>query len=332
MIRLENVGKRYGDTDAVANLNLDVEKGDLVVLIGPSGCGKTTTLKMINHLIEPSSGSIYLDGRNTAEIPVEQLRRGIGYVIQSIGLFPHMSVTENIQVVPRLLGWSRRQRRDRAREMLELVGLDPDRYADSYPNELSGGQQQRVGVARALAVDPPVLLMDEPFGAVDPLRREHLQDEFLALQQSLHKTIVMVTHDIDEAIRLADKVCVMNAGRIEQYAPVDTLLRMPRNTFVRRFIGSDRVVKRLSQLPVGSLLQQLTHADGHDHYGASARSDTASSTGSPLTQTIGSNESAYDALVCMLSTDVCSLTVLDAQDQALGVIELKRIMEWSAGN
>jgi len=157
MIRLENVGKRYGDTDAVANLNLDVEKGDLVVLIGPSGCGKTTTLKMINHLIEPSSGSIYLDGRNTAEIPVEQLRRGIGYVIQSIGLFPHMSVTENIQVVPRLLGWSRRQRRDRAREMLELVGLDPDRYADSYPNELSGGQQQRVGVARALAVDPPVL-------------------------------------------------------------------------------------------------------------------------------------------------------------------------------
>jgi osmoprotectant transport system ATP-binding protein len=250
MIALDNVSKRYGEVVAVRGVSLSVRMGELVVLIGPSGCGKTTTLKMINRLIEPTSGTIRVNGQDTEATNPQKLRRGIGYVIQSVGLFPHMTVQQNIQVVPDLLGWPKRRSAERADELLTLIGLDPGRYRRAYPRELSGGQAQRVGVARALAVDPPVLLMDEPFGAVDPLTRERLQDEFLRLQDKLKKTIVMVTHDIDEAIRMADRICVMRGGAVEQYDTPEELLTRPANHFVRQFVGADRALKRLSRIPI----------------------------------------------------------------------------------
>ncbi|ADI14691.1 ABC transporter ATP-binding protein [Truepera radiovictrix] len=261
MIRLERVSKRYGETVAVQETTLEIPEGELVVLIGPSGCGKTTTLKMINRLIEPSSGRIYIGGRDVTQVNPQELRRGIGYVIQSIGLFPHMSVRENIQVVPRLLGWPKARSAARADELLELVGLPPERYAAAYPRELSGGQAQRVGVARALAVDPPVLLMDEPFGAVDPLTRERLQDEFLKLQAQLQKTIVMVTHDIDEAIKLGDRVCVMNVGVVEQFGTPEEVLSAPKSRFVRQFVGADRALKRLSRVRAHELMRAVPTLD-----------------------------------------------------------------------
>ena len=254
MIELKNVSKQYGETYAVRNLSLRVLEGELVVLIGPSGCGKTTTLKMINRLIEPSEGIILVNGRDASAQDPESLRRGIGYVIQSIGLFPHMTVAQNVGVVPELLGWDKARRLRRADELLELIGLEPDRYRNSYPRELSGGQQQRVGVARALSADPPVLLMDEPFGAVDPINRDRLQDEFLRLQAQLNKTIVMVTHDIDEAIKMGDKVCVMNVGQIEQYDTPEEVLAEPKSKFVREFVGADRALKRLSRVKVKAVM------------------------------------------------------------------------------
>lgn len=257
MITLDKVSKRYGEQVAVHETTLTFGDGELTVLIGPSGCGKTTTLKMINRLIEPSSGRILIGDRDVTLADPQALRRGIGYVIQSIGLFPHMSVQENIEVVPKLLGWDAKRRAARARELLELIGLEPGRYAAAYPKELSGGQAQRVGVARALAVDPPVLLMDEPFGAVDPLTRERLQDEFLRLQAELKKTVVMVTHDIDEAIKLADRVCVMNIGVVEQFATPDEVLREPASRFVRQFVGADRALKRLSRVRVRDLMKPV---------------------------------------------------------------------------
>ncbi|NLG08678.1 MAG: ABC transporter ATP-binding protein [Deinococcales bacterium] len=261
MIRFESVSKRFGDVLAVDDVTLHVPEGELVVLIGPSGCGKTTCLKMINRLVEPSAGRVLVNGRDVAHEDPQALRRGIGYVIQSVGLFPHLSVKQNVQVVPSLLGWPERESARRADELLAAVGLEPATYRDRYPRELSGGQQQRVGVARALAVDPPILLMDEPFGAVDPLTRERLQDEFLELQQRLRKTVVLVTHDIREAVKLADRVCLMNGGRIEQYATPEELLRRPRNRFVRQFVGSDRALTRLSRIRVSAVMESAAALD-----------------------------------------------------------------------
>ena len=233
-------------TDAVTELSLDIESGSIVTLIGPSGCGKTTTLRMINRLIEPTSGRLEIDGSDVTHQPVTELRRNIGYVIQQVGLFPHRSIAQNIATVPRTLGWDKKRTNERVRELVELVGLDED-MLDRYPDELSGGQQQRVGVARALAADPPVLLMDEPFGAVDPIVRGRLQDELLALQAQVQKTIVLVTHDIDEALRLADRIALLNEGGIlEQYTSPDELLRAPANEFVEQFLGGDRGMKRLT--------------------------------------------------------------------------------------
>jgi osmoprotectant transport system ATP-binding protein len=248
MIRLEGVGKKYDDgTVAVHELDLDVARGEVVCLVGPSGCGKSTTLKMINRLIEPTSGRIFIDGRDvTSEDPV-QLRRRIGYVIQQIGLFPHQKIATNVATVPSLLGTPRVQAQERARELLALVGLDPDVYADRYPHQLSGGQQQRVGVARALAADPPVLLMDEPFAAVDPIVRARLQDEFLRLQGELAKTVVLVTHDIDEAVKMGDKVAVLaQGGRLAQFATPAELLGRPADDFVADFVGSTAGLRRLT--------------------------------------------------------------------------------------
>ncbi|MCX4847156.1 ABC transporter ATP-binding protein [Streptomyces sp. NBC_00893] len=251
MIRFEHVTKRYADgTTAVDDLSFDVAEGELVTLVGPSGCGKTTTMKMVNRLIEPTEGRIFLDGDDISAIDPVRLRRRIGYVIQQVGLFPHRTVLENTATVPHLLGWKRGKGRERAAELLDLVGLDPSVYGDRYPEQLSGGQRQRVGVARSLAADPPVLLMDEPFGAVDPVVRERLQNEFLKLQEQVRKTVLFVTHDIEEAVRLGDRIAVYGQGSIEQFDSPATVLGAPATPYVADFVGADRGLKRLSVTPI----------------------------------------------------------------------------------
>lgn len=250
MIRMENVTKRFGDLTAVNDLSMEVVKGEVCVLIGPSGCGKTTTLRMINRLIEPTSGRILVNGQDTSQVKPEGLRRSIGYAIQSVGLFPHMTVAANIAVVPELLHWEPHRIHHRVEELLRIVGLDPDEHGPKYPAELSGGQAQRIGVARALAADPPILLMDEPFGAVDPLNRMRLQAQFLRIQQELKKTVILVTHDLDEAIRLADRIAIMESGRLVQYDTPENILARPINKFVHDFVGTDRALKRLSRISV----------------------------------------------------------------------------------
>ncbi|WP_263167005.1 ABC transporter ATP-binding protein [Streptomyces sp. SCSIO ZS0520] len=251
MIRFENVTKRYADgTTAVDELSFEVADGELVTLVGPSGCGKTTTMKMVNRLIEPSSGRIFLDNEDISTVDPVQLRRRIGYVIQQVGLFPHKTVLDNTATVPHLLGTGRAKARARAAELLDLVGLDPEVYGERYPEQLSGGQRQRVGVARALAADPPVLLMDEPFGAVDPVVRERLQSEFLRLQQEVRKTVLFVTHDIEEAVRLGDRIAVYGQGRIEQFDTPSAVLGAPATDYVADFVGADRGLKRLSVTPI----------------------------------------------------------------------------------
>jgi osmoprotectant transport system ATP-binding protein len=257
-IELQAVGKRYGDQQnthwAVRDLSLSIGAGELVALIGPSGCGKTTTLRMMNRLIEPSEGHILIAGSDSRSLRPHELRRRIGYAIQGVGLFPHLSVAENIAVVPKLLGWPAARIAARVAELLAQVGLEPARFGPQWPRQLSGGQSQRVGVARALAADPPMLLMDEPFGAVDPLTRERLQDEFLRLQKTLAKTVVIVTHDMDEAIKLSDRIAIMRDGVLEQFATPEHILEQPANGFVRDFVGADRGLKRLARVPVAELM------------------------------------------------------------------------------
>jgi osmoprotectant transport system ATP-binding protein len=254
MIRLTGVGKTYpGGTVAVRELDLDVPRGALVTLVGPSGCGKSTTLKMINRLIEPTTGRIELDSEDVTHIDAVKLRRRIGYVIQQIGLFPHQTVQANVATVPKLLGWDRKRTNERADELLATMGLEPSEFGDRYPAQLSGGQQQRVGVARALAADPDVLLMDEPFGAVDPIVRANLQDQFLEIQATLAKTVVLVTHDIEEAVRLGDKVAVFErGGRLAQYDTPARVLGAPADDFVASFVGADRGLRRLAVTPIES--------------------------------------------------------------------------------
>ena len=252
MIRFEDVSKRYsGNIPAVQHLSLEVDDGELCVLVGSSGCGKTTTLKMVNRLVEPTSGRIFVEGRDIAKGDPVQLRRRLGYVIQQAGLFPHLTVADNVASVPRLVGWDKARVRARVDELLDLVGLDPDRYARRYPHELSGGEQQRVGVARALGADPPVLLMDEPFGAVDPIARDRLQQEFLALQARLKKTVIFVTHDIEEAVILGDRIAVLRQGGVlEQYDTPAEVLGRPATPFVADFVGADRGLRRLAVTPI----------------------------------------------------------------------------------
>ncbi|MGW1721329.1 betaine/proline/choline family ABC transporter ATP-binding protein [Streptomyces sp. NPDC002306] len=247
MIRFDQVTKRYPDgTTAVDDLSFEVSEGELVTLVGPSGCGKTTTMMMVNRLIEPTSGRIFVDGEDIAGVDPVRLRRRIGYVIQQVGLFPHRTVLDNTATVPTLVGWKRGKARARAAELLALVGLDPKTYGPRYPHQLSGGQRQRVGVARALAADPPVLLMDEPFGAVDPVVREQLQDEFLRMQDTVRKTVLLVTHDIEEAVRLGDRIAVYGQGRVEQFDTPGAVLGTPATPYVAEFVGADRGLKRLS--------------------------------------------------------------------------------------
>jgi osmoprotectant transport system ATP-binding protein len=294
-ITLENLGKVYPDgTVAVGDISLEVRAGELAVLIGPSGCGKSTVLRMINRLIEPSKGRILIDGADiAAQNPVE-LRRQIGYVIQNVGLFPHQSIRTNVGTVPRLLGWDRKRIRDRADELLDLVGLDPKRYAGRYPHELSGGQRQRVGVARALAADPLVLLMDEPFSAVDPIVRGRLQEEFLRLQEAVRKTIVLVTHDIDEAVRLGDRIAVLaEGGRLMQYATPAELLSRPASPTVAEFVGTDRGIRRLAVTPVRDAMRPLARIAEIERL-----------------PTVDVSGTLYDALAAMLTGDSLNVVVL----------------------
>jgi osmoprotectant transport system ATP-binding protein len=248
-ISLQDVTKSYSGSaaPAVDHITMEIAAGEIVVLVGPSGCGKTTTMKMINRLIEPTSGKILIGGTDVLKLDADEHRRNVGYVIQQIGLFPHMRIAENIGLVPRMLGWSRRKTADRVEELLEVVGLPPGEYARRYPRELSGGQQQRVGVARALAADPPVMLMDEPFGATDPITRARLQNEFLRLQRELRKTIVFVTHDFDEALKMGDRIAVLGPRSvIAQYDTPEAILAGPADEYVSRFIGSGGQLKRLA--------------------------------------------------------------------------------------
>jgi osmoprotectant transport system ATP-binding protein len=305
MIRLDGVSKRYEDgTVAVHELNLDVPEGETVVLVGPSGCGKSTTLKMVNRLIEPTSGRILLEGEDVTHVDPVKLRRRMGYVIQQTGLFPHQTVAANVGTVCRLLGWDRRRTSARVDELLALVGLDPATFRARYPHQLSGGQRQRVGVARALGADPPVLLMDEPFGAIDPVTRARLQDEFRNLQATLRKTVVFVTHDIDEAVKLGDRIAVLAEGG--HLAQVDTpaqLLAAPADAFVAGFVGAERGLRRLRVMPIEP--RDLVPVDGLDV--VSLRTVPL---GAPL----------QDALAALLLDDAPAVAVVDDAGAVLGAL------------
>jgi len=310
-ITLEDVGKVYPDgTVAVGDISLEVRAGELTVLIGPSGYGKSTVLRMINRLIEPSKGRILIDGADVlAQDPVE-LRRHIGYVIQNVGLFPHQTIRTNVSTVPRLLGWDRKRITERADELLDLVGLDPKRYAGRYPHELSGGQRQRVGVARALAADPLVLLMDEPFSAVDPIVRGRLQEEFLRLQATVRKTIVLVTHDIDEAVRLGDRIAVLGeGGRLMQFATPAELLSNPASDGVSQFVGTDRGIRRLAVTSVKDAMRPLGQIEDIDRL--------------PTVPIVGT---LYDALAAMLTVDALNVAVLEG-DRPVGTVSRSAIFE-----
>lgn len=310
MIELSNVSKLFGQTQAVDDISLTVQTGELCVLVGTSGCGKSTTLRMINRLIAHSAGSIRIDGRNIEQIDPQQLRRGIGYAIQSTGLFPHWTVARNIAVVPRLLGWPAARVRQRVEELLQLLELAPAEFADKYPSQLSGGQAQRVGVARALAGDPDILLMDEPFGALDPITRESLQNELLRIQQQVRKTIVFVTHDMDEALKLANRIVVMDKGRIVQQDSPQALLGKPANAFVENLLGGqERGLKQAGLLRVDSLMQALA--------------TPAVPAAGP---TLNASDSLRQALSLMLWHRCSSLPVVDAQGLQVGVLQLDALL------
>jgi osmoprotectant transport system ATP-binding protein len=338
MIVLEGVEKTYpGSTaPAVERLDLAVAEGEIVMLIGPSGCGKTTTLKMMNRLIEPTAGRILLDDEDVTNVNGDQLRRKIGYVIQQGGLFPHFSIADNIGVVPKMLGWDKQRIRDRADELLHLVGLEPSTYRDRYPRQLSGGQQQRIGVARALAADPPVMLMDEPFGAIDPITRDRLQDEFLEIQRTVGKTICFVTHDLQEAVKLGDRIAVFGSGgKLHQYDPPDILLTSPADDFVNDFVGGGAAVRRLSLLDLSRLqLHPIETEDGA--VGNRNGTPVAEVDGSgrpvswrhlpgvegaaPALVTVPISGTVYDAVDVMLDGSVSLVAVVDEEGRAQGIL------------
>ena len=307
MTALDGVRKRFAGatTAAVDGVSLDVAAGEICVLIGPSGCGKTTTMRMINRMIDPDEGRILVDGRDIARVDPVELRRGIGYVIQQVGLFPHLTIAENVATVPRLLGWSAARVTQRVDELLALVDMDPALYRARFPRELSGGQKQRVGVARALAADPPLLLMDEPFGALDPLTRAALQDEFLRLLRELSKTIVFVTHDMDEALKLGTRIAVLREGRVVQYDTPAQLLAHPADAFVESFVGEDRALKRLALMTASRYAVPMALDAGAHRLQAGA--------------------SLRDALALLLQDGARPLAVIDTRDVVVGGLDLQTI-------
>jgi osmoprotectant transport system ATP-binding protein len=308
-IRFEHVSKQFPGAArlAVDDCSLEVEAGSFVCLVGPSGCGKTTLLKMVNRLYEPTGGTIFVEGTEIRQLPVTKLRRQIGYVIQQVGLFPHMTVAKNIAVVPQLLGWDREKIAARTNELLALIGLPPEEYRGRYPAQLSGGQQQRVGLARALAADPALMLMDEPFGAIDAITRTGLQDEMARLQQTLKKTILFVTHDVEEALRLGDMIVVMRDGRIVQHGTPLSVLTQPADAFVHDLLGADDMVRQLGLLRVEETMEAI--ADG------------ARRAGGP---TIGRHDDLRHALSLLLRSDATALTVMDGE-RAVGTLTLNQI-------
>ena len=360
LIRLENITKQYGGTEepAVNNLTMDVLRGEVLVLVGPSGCGKSTTLRLINRLIEPSSGKIYLDGEDVTDINPSDLRRRIGYVIQQVGLFPHRTIAENIATVPKLLGWDKKRIDERVDELLELVSMDPATYRERYPKELSGGQAQRVGVARALAADPDVLLMDEPFGAIDPITRDRLQNEFLRLQQDLQKTIVFVTHDIDEAIKMGNKIAILREGsEIAQLDTPEAILAEPADDFVENFLGSGAILKSLTlakikdmdlhQVPVlkapvmrDKALETLQESEDStailldaddkplrwiDQGALNRTSQPIEKSGRPITVDLQPEDTLQDALTVMLQSSTGLAAVTDRKGTYLGCATIESL-------
>jgi osmoprotectant transport system ATP-binding protein len=361
MIRLEHLSKVFPaqDEPAVDDLSMDIYEGEIVVLVGPSGCGKTTTMKMINRLIEPSSGRIILEGEDVTKVNSDNLRRRIGYVIQQIGLFPHMTIADNIATVPRMLGWEKQRTSDRIDELLETVGIDLS-YRDRYPKELSGGQRQRIGVARAMAADPPVLLMDEPFGAIDPITRDRLQDEFLRLQREIKKTIVFVTHDIDEAVKMGDRIAILKQqSKIAQYDTPENILTDPADDFVRDFIGTGAAIKRLSLSRVLDIemadwpVARLT--DSHDDVREKMRSTSRDhvllldeqekpgrwvsqqeiqhddtpleESGRPAVAIVDATASLYKTLDTMITSFKGSAIVVDEEGRYQGVVDFDTVLE-----
>ncbi|MFT6913771.1 MAG: osmoprotectant transport system ATP-binding protein [Motiliproteus sp.] len=301
MIQLESLTKVFetpqGLVTAADHIDMRVPEGEICVLLGPSGCGKTTTLKMINRIVPSTSGRVLINGEDTTDLDTITLRRNIGYVIQQIGLFPNMTIEENISVVPKLLGWNKARYLARAAELLDMVAMDPNAFLKRYPNELSGGQQQRIGVIRALAGDPPVMLMDEPFGAIDPINRVIIQDEFLKMQQELKKTVIFVSHDIDEAVKMADKIAIFSTGKLIQFDSPDRTLAHPRNDFVKDFVGTDRTLKRLRLVKVADVI--VTQV-------ASVRPE----------------DSLKHALRLMESLDHIAVTMVDTNNHPIGTVHL----------
>jgi osmoprotectant transport system ATP-binding protein len=361
MIRLEDLSKVFPaqDEPAVDDLSLEIYEGEIVVLVGPSGCGKTTTMKMINRIIEPTSGRIFLQGEDVTRVNPDNLRRRIGYVIQQIGLFPHLTIADNIATVPKMLGWDKERTSKRVDELLETVGIDLS-YRDRYPKELSGGQRQRIGVARAMAADPPIMLMDEPFGAVDPITRDRLQDEFLRLQQEIRKTIVFVTHDIDEAIKMGDRIAILKQqSKIAQYDTPERILTDPADEFVQDFIGSGPSIKRLSLSRISDIetadwpVARLT--DSHDEVREKMRSTSRDhvllldeqekpgrwvgkeeiqhddtpleESGRPAVAIVEANANLYDTLDTMITSYKGSAIIVDEGGRYKGVVDFDTVLE-----
>lgn len=310
-ISFQHVSKVFEGGDATApavrDVTFDVDEREFVVLLGPSGCGKTTLLRMVNRLTEPTSGEIFVDGTEIHQIPATELRRRIGYVIQQVGLFPHMTIANNVAVVPKLLGWPKPRVRSRVNELLELVDLEPDRYAKRYPAQLSGGQQQRVGIARALAADPTVLLMDEPFGAIDAITRGDLQNELLKIQRVVGKTIIFVTHDVDEALRLANRIAVMRSGHVVQYATPLEILTHPADDFVRALLDTDDIFRQLSLVTAGELM-------------------TPAQTLGPNGLSTGIHDDVRSALSTLIAHGADELTVIGQDGTPVGRLTLERIL------
>ncbi|MEV1293437.1 ABC transporter ATP-binding protein [Pseudonocardia sp. NPDC049635] len=342
MIALEGISKTYpkATAPAVQELNLEVPEGTISMFIGPSGCGKTTTLKMMNRLIEPTTGRILLDGDDVTKVNADELRRRIGYVIQQVGLFPHFTIGDNIAVVPRILGWDKARISARVDELLHLVGMEPKDYRDRYPRQLSGGQQQRVGVARGLAADPSVMLMDEPFGAIDPITRERIQDEFLELQQQIAKTICFVTHDLTEAVKLGDRIAVFGpGGTLQQYDTPDMILTQPANEFVAEFVGSGAAVRRLSLLELSRLELQTVGLDGTAERNGSPTYE-ADAEGRPVRWayvpgteappqlvTVPHTGTVYDAVDIMLDSQTELVAVVDDEQKLRGALWWRDLVE-----
>ncbi|WIV66404.1 ABC transporter ATP-binding protein [Natrialbaceae archaeon AArc-T1-2] len=331
MITFEHVTKQYADgTVAIEDVSFTVEEGTTTVLVGPSGCGKTTTMKLVNRLEDPTEGTVYRDGTPISEFDPIELRRNTGYVIQEIGLFDHMTVGDNVATVPKLNDWDEEAIDARVDELLELMDLPPAKYRNQHPTELSGGQRQRVGVARALASDPDVLLMDEPFGALDPITRESLQDEFLKIQDELETTILFVTHSIDEALKMGDRIAIFDVGEVVQYDTPQTILDEPKSEFVEDFIGSDRPLKKLKVTRVEDVMSATTEGFTAAADGGTGTTATVQGNGGSTVDALEPTDTALSALSRLVASDVGRLPVVE-DGEVVGTVSNEEISRSNEG-